>query len=92
MIDVPYTLVQEQADRINVVVLGRFLEKHPDCAPVRQEYDRCKANVDWRTKQREKHVLGTKQCPYQRKGKTHFAVQDSCAPTYRCLYCCADMS
>lgn len=88
----PYTLTKEHADRMNVVVLGRFLEKHPDCDIVRQEHDSAKRQVDLLQKRRKKHVTGRQQCPDRNKGQTHFAIQDSIGPTYRCLYCLADMS
>lgn len=92
MADKPYTLCDEQADRLNVTVLGRFLQKHPDCEPVKVEYKAAKARIDWVDKQWKKHVRGTSQCSERHKGQTHFAVQTSVIPTYRCLYCCADMT
>jgi hypothetical protein len=88
----PYTLLEEYHDRLNVTVLGRFLEKFPNTAVVRQEYDQSKDTIAWVQKQRKKNVRGTSQCPRRDKGQTHFAVQDSTSPSYRCLYCCADMS
>jgi hypothetical protein len=88
----PYTLTQEQADYTNVSVLGKFLEKYPDCEPVKAEYKAAKARIDHSRKRRKVHVLGTKQCPNRHKGQTHFAIQDSVSPTYHCLYCCANMS
>lgn len=92
MKDMPYTMLDDRRDRMNELVLGRFLEKHPDCDPVRQEYKRAKANVAWARKQRKKHVTGRAQCPNRHKDQTHFAIQDGIGPTYRCLYCYADMS
>ena len=87
----PYTETQAHADRLNVVVLGRFLEKHPRCQPVRQGYNAAKARLEWAQEQRKKHVFGTEPCPERSNGQTHFAIQDSIGPTYSCFYCCADM-
>jgi hypothetical protein len=92
MMDTPYTETQLHADYMNVRVLGSFLEKHPRCTPIKHEYERCKARVEWAREQRKTHVTGRQKCP-ERTNNTHEAIMDNCiGPTYRCFYCCADMS